>query len=107
MALGMTRLKVIALFTLEGALNGVIAIGVAAIYGTPLIYFTAKKGIALPAITEEYGFAISKRMFPAYSVGLVLGTVLIIMITTTIVSFLPTLKISKLKPTEALKGKIS
>ena len=107
MALGMTRSKVISLFTLEGALIGILAAGVAVIYGTPLIYFTATKGILFPEMVEEYGFAISRRLFPAYSVGLVLGTVIIIMVTTTIVSYLPTRKISKLKPTEALKGKIS
>lgn len=107
MALGMTRIKVILLFTLEGSLIGVLAAVVASIYGTPLIYLTATKGIAMPEMVDEYGLAISTRLFPAYSAGLVLATATIIMITTTIVSYLPTRKISKLKPTEALKGKIS
>jgi len=107
MALGMTRPKVISLFTLEGALIGVLAAAVASIYGTPLIYFTATKGIGFPQMVEEYGFALSSRLFPTYSAGLVTGTVIIIMVTTTIVSYLPSRKISKLKPTEALKGKIS
>lgn len=107
MALGMTRIKIIALFTLEGALIGVLAAAISSIYGIPLIYFTATKGIAFPEVIDEYGLAISTRLFPTYSAGLVLGTVIIIMVTTTIVSYLPTRKISKLKPTEALKGKIS
>lgn len=106
MALGMTRRNIVALFTLEGAIIGILAIGVGLIYGTPLIYLTATKGIALPEITEEYGFAISTRLFPVYSLGLVLFTVIIIMTVTIIVSYLPTRKISRLKPTEALKGKI-
>lgn len=108
MALGMTRVKVISLFTLEGALISVLAAIVASLYGTPLIYFTATKGITfLPQeAIEEYGFAIATKLFPSYSAGLVLGTVAIIMITTTVVSYLPTRKILKLKPTEALKGKI-
>lgn len=107
MALGMTRIKVILLFTLEGALIGVLAAVAASIYGTPLIYLTATKGIAMPEIVDDYGLSIATRLFPVYSAGLVLATATIIMITTTIVSYLPTRKISKLKPTEALKGKIS
>lgn len=108
MALGMTRGKVIILFTIEGALVGVLALIVGAIYGVPLIYWTAVKGISFPAkIIEDYGIAIAATLFPAYSAGLVLGTVVIIMIVTTIVSYLPTREIAKLKPTEALKGKVT
>jgi len=106
-ALGMTRRQVISLFTLEGAMHGILAIGVAAIYGIPWIIFYSKRGMKIPQATEEYGFALADRLFPSYPVGLVLGTVFIVMVTVTIVSFLPTRKISRLKPTEALKGKIS
>ena len=106
-ALGMTRRQVISLFTLEGAMHGILAIGVAAIYGIPWIIFYSKRGMKIPQATEEYGFALAGRLYPSYSVGLVLGTVLIVMATVTIVSYLPTRRISKMKPTEALKGKIS
>ncbi len=106
MALGMTRLKVILLFTLEGVLNGILGIGIAAIYGTPVLIYTANTGIPLPQATEEYGFALSARMFPVYSAWLITGTVLVVMLTVTIVSYLPSRRISGLKPTEALKGKI-
>ena len=87
-------------------LNGILAMGAAMIYGTPLIYFTATKGIGMPEMVEEYGFALSARLYPAYSAGLIFSTCLVIMITVAIVSYLPTRKIAKLKPTEALKGKI-
>jgi hypothetical protein len=106
-ALGMTRRQVISLFTLEGAMHGILAIGLGAIYGIPWIIFYSKIGMKVPEATEEYGFALAERLFPSYSLGLVLGTVLIVMATVTIVSYLPTRKISKMKPTEALKGKIS
>jgi ABC-type lipoprotein release transport system permease subunit len=105
MALGFTRPKVIQLFTLEGALHGVLAAFVAAIYGIPLLVTFAKHGWALPQAMDSYGFAIGERLFPAYSAGLIIGTTLLILITTTIVSFLPTRKIAKLKPTEALRGR--
>lgn len=106
-ALGMTRLKVVRLFTIEGAMHGILAAGIGAIYGIPLLILSLKKGLAMPGPADEFGFALSKRLYPSYSVSLVLGTVLIVMVTVTIVSYLPSSRISKLKPTEALKGKIS
>ncbi len=108
MALGMIRTRVIALFTLEGAMHGLLGIVIAAIYGIPLLIYTGKTGIPIPSNTiEEYGFAIATRLFPAYSAWLVGGTILMVMITVTVVSYLPSRKISGLKPTEALKGKFS
>jgi len=107
MALGLTRLKIIQLFTLEGALHGVFAAIVAAIYGIPLLITFAKHGWALPQAMDSYGVAIGEKLFPTYSAGLIMGTAILVLITTTIVSFLPTRKIAKLKPTEALRGKLS
>lgn len=107
MALGMTRPAVIQLFTLEGALHSIGAVLVAAIYGAPLLGLFAKYGLELPKSTDSYGMALGEKMFPVYSGGLILATTIIIFITTTIVSYLPTRKISKLKPTDALKGKIA
>jgi ABC-type lipoprotein release transport system permease subunit len=107
MSLGMTRWKIIQLFTLEGALHGVFAAVVAALYGIPLLSLFAKKGWALPGAADSYGFAFGQKIFPVYSVGLVVGTTVIVLIITTIVSFLPTRKIAKLKPTDALRGRMS
>jgi len=105
-ALGMTRGQVIRIFTLEGALHGVLAAIAAAIWGIPLLYFSALKGFAMPSGSEEYGIALAEKIFPTYSIGLVSGTVLVVLITVTIVSFLPTRKIVKMKPTDAIRGKI-
>lgn len=107
MALGMTRAKVIFLFTVEGMMYGILAFIMGAVYGIPLLALTAIRGIPIPHSAEGYGFAIPSKIMPIYPAALVIGTVLIIMITVTIVSYLPTREISKLKPTEALKGKIS
>ncbi len=107
MALGMVRSKVVALFTTEGALNGMMGIALAAVYGIPVLIFTANTGIPMPSMAEEYGFALTTRLFPVYSAWLVGGTTLLIMTTVAIVSYLPSRKISGLKPTEALKGKLS
>ena len=107
MALGMTRSKVIELFTLEGTLHGILGIAIAAIYGIPVLIYTAHRGIPLPSTAEEYGFALTTSLFPVYSAWLVGGTVLLVMVTVTIVSYLPSRKIAQLKPTEALKGRLS
>ncbi len=107
MALGMTRLAVIVLFTLEGAMHGVLAGLLAAAYGIPLLGMFARSGWELPAMTESYGFAVGERLFPVFTAGLVVGTTLLVLVVTTIVSFLPVRRIAKLKATDALRGKFS
>lgn len=107
MAMGMTRIKLILLFTLEGALNGVLAGILAIAYGFPLFYFLSQSGIKLPETADSYGFAIGEKLFPSYTAGLVLGTTLLVFVITTIVSFIPTRRIARLKPTDALRGKMT
>jgi ABC-type lipoprotein release transport system permease subunit len=107
MAFGFTRGRVIRLFTLEGALHGVLAAIVAALYGIPFLTWFARRGWALPEAMDSYGFAIGEKLFPVYSAGLVVATTLLVLMITTIVSFLPTRKIAKLKPTDALRGRMS
>jgi ABC-type lipoprotein release transport system permease subunit len=107
MALGMTRGRVIRLFTTEGALHGVLAALVAALYGVPLLVLTARTGFAMPTATQSMGFTVAARILPAYGAGLVIGTTILVLAVTTIVSFMPTRRIAKLKPTDALRGKWS
>ena len=106
MALGLTRGSVIRMFTLEGAFNAVLAAVIGAIYGIPLLGFLAGMGIPMPAVTEQVGFSVGDRIYPAYSTALVLGTTALVGVTTTIVSYLPTRKIARLQPTEALRGRL-
>ncbi len=107
MALGMTRTKIIELFTLEGALHSALAALVAALYGIPLMAYLANTGFELPTKTDSFGFAIGEKLFPTFSPALVAGTTLLVCFVTTIVSFIPTRKIVHLKPTDALRGKFS
>ncbi|RKY87644.1 ABC transporter permease [candidate division KSB1 bacterium] len=107
MALGMTRSKLIQLFTLEGAMHAILAAVVAAIYGTPLLIYIASTGYGIPEVADSYGFALGNRIFPVFTAGLIIGTTLLVLIVTTIVSYLPTRKIAKLKPTDALRGKLT
>ncbi|MBD3413356.1 MAG: FtsX-like permease family protein [Candidatus Aminicenantes bacterium] len=107
MAIGFTRAKVIWLFTIEGAMHAVLAALVAALYGIPFLTWFSKTGWSLPESVDSYGFAIGEKLFPVYSAGLVIGTTVLVLVVTTIVSFIPTRKIAKLKPTDALRGKSS
>jgi len=107
MALGMTRTAIIKLFTTEGALHGILAALIASIYGIPLLTYIARIGWKLPEATDTIGYALGEKLFPVYSTGLVVGTTLLVLLATTIVSFLPTRKIARLKPTDALRGKMS
>jgi len=105
-ALGMTRWQVVRMFTAEGAMHAVLAAGLAAIYGIPFLASQAKNGIPMPQGTDNMGMAIADKIFPVYSVSLIVITVVFVMITATVVSYIPSRRISKMNPTEAIKGRI-
>jgi putative ABC transport system permease protein len=105
-ALGMTRYQVVGLFTIEGSLNSVLAALLAALYGIPILAIQASRGMSFAGAGKDYGLAIGDKIFPLYSIELVATTIILIMVTTTIVSYLPSRKIAKMKPTEALRGKM-
>ena len=105
-ALGMTRGQVIKIFTVEGTMNGILAAILAAIYGTPLLYLQAKHGFAMPEGSEGMGMALSEVIYPHYSLGMILITTVITLISVIIVSYLPTRRISNMKPTDAIRGKL-
>ncbi|MFQ6613495.1 MAG: ABC transporter permease [Fidelibacterota bacterium] len=105
-ALGMTRPQVVGLFTVEGALHSVLAAVLAALYGIPLLGYQAVNGWTMPAGTDDFGLTIADTIFPEYSLGLVLGTTLIVLLTTTLVSYLPARRIATMEPTDAIRGKI-
>ena len=108
MAMGMTRQKIIQLFTLEGVLHAVLAILMGAVYGIPLLNHFRKVGMQLGADAKEWGLSgLDDALYPVYGWKLVVGTIILVLITITIVSFLPTRKIAKLKPTDALRGKMT
>ncbi len=105
-ALGMTRWQIVRLFTVEGAMHAVLAAVVAAVYGIPFLASQAKNGIPMPQATDSMGLAIAEKIFPVYSIGLIIITIVFVLITATIVSYIPSRRISKMNPTEAIKGRI-
>ena len=107
MALGMTRTKVVGLFTTEGGLNAFLALIMSGVLGGPLFYLTATKGIPLPVDYSEMGLILASRLTPVYPLALFVSTTALVSIIVTIVSYLPSRRIAKMKPTEALRGKVA
>jgi len=107
-ALGMTRWQVVKLFTVEGSMYSLMASVVGIIVGIPIFLFFANTGIGLPEFVtqEDMGITIAERIYPAFSIGLLVGTLALVVISATVVSFLPARKIAKMDPVDALKGKV-
>jgi len=105
-ALGYTRRQVVGLFTVEGAMNAILAAALAALYGIPFLMWQQKTGFKMPVNTDDFGLSIAPTLYPIYSISLIFSTILIVVITTTVVSYWPSRRIAKMNPTEALRGRI-
>ena len=108
MALGMTRTWVVGLFTLEGGLNAFLAAIMTVILFGPLLWYFGTNGIWLGVDYSDgaMGLIVEKYLIPVYSVGLVVTTTIIVSIIVLIVSYLPSRRIARMKPTDALRGKV-
>jgi len=106
-ALGMTRWQVVGLFTVEGSMYSFLATIVGCIYGIPFLYYMATNGITMAANADDMGISIADVIYPVFGIGLIVGSIIIVVISATIVSFLPARKIAKMNPVDALKGKLS
>ena len=105
MALGMTRSKVVRLFTIEGGINAVLASALTAFPFGIIFWWTAKHGIPMPMDYTEMGFMIAKQLIPIYSLGLIITTTILVFTIVIIVSYIPSRRIAEMKPTDALRGK--
>ena len=108
MALGMTRARVVGLFTLEGGLNALLAAIMTVILFGPLLWYFGANGIWLGMDYSDgsMGLIVEKYLIPVYSVGLVVTTTIVVSIIVLIVSYLPSRRIARMKPTDALRGKV-
>ena len=104
-ALGMTRMRVVRLFTIEGSVYSILALIVGSIYGVPFFIYMSKVGFPIPPADQKMGIALADVIYPVYGIKLVLITILTVIICATFVSYLPARKIAKLNPVLALKGK--
>ena len=106
MAIGMTRSRVVGLFTLEGGLNAVLSAVVTLIVFGPILWYFGVYGIPLPIDYSEMGMIVAKRLIPVYTIGLVVSTTILVSIIVLIVSYIPSRRIAKMKPTNALRGRV-
>jgi len=109
MALGMTRSRVVGLFTLEGGLNALLAGIMTVIFFGPLLWYFGVNGIWLGVDYSDgsMGLIVEKYLIPVYSVGLVMTTTIVVSIIVLIVSYLPSRRIARMNPTDALRGKVT
>ena len=105
-AMGMTRAQVVGIFTVEGGAHSVLAALLGAAYGIPLFLWLDSVGIPMAKGSSDMGIPIADVIYPYYSLALIIVSILLVVISATIVSYLPARKISKMKPTDALKGKL-
>ncbi|MDY0103794.1 MAG: FtsX-like permease family protein [Lentimicrobium sp.] len=105
-ALGMTRKQVLGLFTVEGAMYSLFAMVVGGLIGSPIFILTATRGISLFKGADELGITMANTIYPIFGFWLVSGTVILLLVSATLVSFLPARKIANMNPVNALKGKM-
>jgi len=107
-SLGMTRWQVVKLFTVEGSMYSLMGTIAGAVYGIPIFLYFAKYGVSMPDYASEAGVnvSIADTIYLPFDLGLIFGTILLVVASATIVSFFPARKISKMDPVEALKGKL-
>jgi putative ABC transport system permease protein len=105
-AMGMTRVQVARLFTLEGVLNACLALVLATVYGWPLLGWFARTGWHLPETTDAYGYALGEVLYPRYGGDVMVGTSLVILLLAALVSYWPTRRITRVVATDALRGRV-
>jgi putative ABC transport system permease protein len=105
-ALGYTRREVVGLFTVEGTMHAILAMTTALVWGLPFLLWQSRVGWTIPMDASQFGIAMAQTLYPVFSGGLVISTVLLLTVTTAVVSYLPSRKIAKMKPTDALRGKL-
>lgn len=107
-ALGFTKGRIALLFTLEGTLYTMFAFILTPILGFPLFWYFASIGFRIPKGYDDFaiqGMTDTIRFtYPMHEIAIVF---LIILVFTAIVSWLPTRRIARLNPVDALRGKVN
>jgi len=105
-ALGMTKGRIIRLFTLEGTFYSLFGIVLGLILGFPLFRYFAVKGYVLPEGYDDFGIAgFSEPVIYQYPIEIFINVIGWIMLITIIVSWFAARRISSLSPVDALRGK--
>ncbi|WP_211093362.1 ABC transporter permease [Flammeovirga agarivorans] len=107
-ALGFTKKRVTFLFTLEGTMYAFIATIVGSAVAIPLIMWLNKVGIPMTSNLEQsrkMGITIDEFIYPLLTPELFFKTIILVVLLSAVISYLPVRKISKMNTVDALKGK--
>ncbi len=106
-ALGMKKSRIIMLFTTEGVLYMVFSVFFTALLGFPVFWYFAVYGYRMPAEFTDVGMpGMSDAIRFSYPANIIIGTIVFVFVLTAIVSWIPSARIARMKPTEALRGKL-
>ena len=106
-ALGMTPRQVMGLFTLEGTLYSLLAVVATSIWETPLLVWVASAGIDMGEMIEASGRPIAQVIYPSISMPTLTLMIVVLLLFSALISYLPTRRIARQSIVTALKGKIS
>lgn len=104
-AVGMRQQEVVALFTLEGMILGLISILAGSTVGIPLLLYFNNKGMVLGKSMEDLGMNIMSVLYPECSWDVIGQVSMAVMIIVILVSFLASRRIAKMNIVQILKGK--
>jgi putative ABC transport system permease protein len=104
MALGMEPMRIVRIFTLEGALAAIWALVVAAILGVPFFIWFQGVGFDVTHLSEA-SFPIRETIYPNYQPKEIFYSLLIVVFLVVMAAWVPVKKIIRLDPTLALRGR--
>jgi len=106
-ALGLTKGRIVRLFTLEGSMYMLLAVVFTSIFGMPLFLYFGLSGYKIPQSMSGMNVAgTSEPIMCYYSPSMLVSTFVIVLAVTAFASWLPASKIARMRATDALLGKV-
>ena len=104
MALGMEPQRIVRIFTLEGVIAALWALGLAVTLGVPFFIWFQGVGFDVTHLSEA-SFPVRETVYPDYQPREIFVSVFIVMFLIITSAWLPVKKITRLDPTLALRGR--
>ena len=83
----------------------VLAAAATLVFFGPILWYFGVYGIHLPIDYTEMGMIMAKRLIPIYTIGLAVSTTVLVSLVVLVVSYIPSRRIARMQPTDALRGK--
>ena len=104
MALGIEPQWIVRIFTLEGVIAALWALGLAVVLGVPFFIWFQGVGFDVTHLSEA-SFPVRETVYPDYQLREILVSVFIVMSLIIVSAWVPVKKITRLDPTLALRGR--